>query len=97
MGSYQTAWSMLHRLHQAMVRLGRDRLCGVVEMDETLLGGVRPGGKGGRTPGEKTLVGVAIERRKPKGFGRCRLAALPDASTELLATVLAAYVEPGLW
>ena len=94
LGSYQTAWAMLHRLRSAMARPGRDRLSGVVEMDETLLGGVRPGGKGGRTPGEKILVGVAIERRKPRGFGRCRLAVLPDASTESLAAFLAAYVEP---
>lgn len=95
LGSYQTAWAMLHRLRSAMIRPGRDRLSGVVEMDETLLGGVRPGGKGGRTPGEKILVGVSIERRKPRGFGRCRLAVLPDASTESLAAFLAAYVEPG--
>ena len=94
-GSYQTAWSMLHRLRQAMVRPGRDRLSGVVEMDETMIGGVRPEGKGGRTPGEKILVGIGIERRKPRGFGRCRLAVLPDASTESLAAFLAAYVEPG--
>lgn len=86
---------MLHRLRAAMVRPGRDRLSGVVEMDDTLLGGVRPGGKGGRTLGEKILVGVAIERRKPRGFGRCRLAVLPDASTESLGAFLAAHVEPG--
>lgn len=95
LGSYQTAWAMLHRLRSAMARPGRDRLSGVVEMDETLLGGVRPGGKGGRTPGEKIVVGVGIERRKPRGCGRCRLAVLPDASTESLAAFLAACVEPG--
>ena len=94
-GSYQTAWAMLHRLRSAMVRPGRDRLSGMVEMDETLLGGVRPGGKGGRTPGEKILVGVAIERRQPRGFGRGRLAVLPDASTESLKAFLTAHVEPG--
>ena len=94
-GSVQTAWAMLHRLRSVLVRPGRERLNGIVEMDETLLGGVRPGGKGGRTPGEKILVGVGIEHRKPRGFGRCRLAVLPDASTESLGAFLAAYVEPG--
>ena len=84
------AWATLHRLRSAMARPGRDRLTGVVEMDETLLGGVRPGGKGGRTPGEKILVGVGIERRAPRGFGRCRLSVLPNASTESLAAFLAA-------
>lgn len=94
-GSVQTAWAMLHRLRSVLVRPGRERLNGIVEMDETLLGGVRPGGKGGRTPGEEILVGVGIEHRKPRGFGRCRLAVLPDASTESLGAFLAAYVEPG--
>jgi transposase-like protein len=94
-GSVQTAWAMLHRLRSVLVQPGRERLNGIVEMDETLLGGVRPGGKGGRTPGEKILVGVGIEHRKPRGFGRCRLAVLPDASTESLGAFLAAYVEPG--
>ena len=39
LGSYQTAWTMLHRLRRAMVRTGRERLAGVVEVDETYVGG----------------------------------------------------------
>jgi len=38
-GSYQTAWAWLHKLRRAMVRPGRDRLSGRVEVDETYLGG----------------------------------------------------------
>ena len=34
-GSYQTAWAMLHRLRSVLVRPGRDRLAGMVEVDET--------------------------------------------------------------
>ena len=34
-GSYQTAWAMLHRLRSVLVRPGRERLCGKVEVDET--------------------------------------------------------------
>ena len=45
-GSYQTAWAMLHRLRAGMVRPGRDRLTGTVEMDGTHLGGVTPGKRG---------------------------------------------------
>ena len=37
LGSYQTAWAMLHRFRRAMVRPDRDRLKGVVEIDETFL------------------------------------------------------------
>ena len=42
-GSYQTAWTMLHRFRTAMVRPGRDRLGREVEVDETSIGGVKPG------------------------------------------------------
>ena len=38
LGSYRTAWLMLHKLRQAMVRPGRERLRGVVEVDETYWG-----------------------------------------------------------
>ena len=38
-GSYRTAWALLHKLRRAMVRPGRDRLQGVVEVDETYWGG----------------------------------------------------------
>jgi hypothetical protein len=41
-GSEQTAWAMLHRYRTAMVRPGRDRLTGVVEVDETFFGGPEP-------------------------------------------------------
>jgi len=43
LGSYQTAWTMLHRYRTAMVRPGREVLSGRVEVDETFLGGERPG------------------------------------------------------
>ena len=43
LGSYKTAWAMLHKLRRAMVRPGRDRLDGVVEVDETYWGGEEPG------------------------------------------------------
>jgi Transposase zinc-ribbon domain/ISXO2-like transposase domain len=43
LGSYQTAWAWLHKLRRAMVRPGRELLDGVVEVDETVLGGVKPG------------------------------------------------------
>ena len=43
LGSYHTAWEWLHKLRRAMVRPGRDRLSGIVEVDETFLGGKRRG------------------------------------------------------
>ena len=80
-GSYQTAWAKLHRLRSVLVRPGRDRLIGTVEMDETYVGGDEPGLRGGRAKGKKVLVGVAVERREPKGFGRTRLTRIGHSST----------------
>ena len=94
-GSYPTAWALLHRLRSVLVRPGRDRLTGTVEVDETYFGGEEPGLRGGRQKGKKVLVGVAVERREPKGFGRCRMAILADGSADSLHPFVTANVEPG--
>ena len=52
-GSYQTAWAMLQRLRSACVRPGRERLSGKVEADETYIGGLEPGLRGGRQRGRR--------------------------------------------
>jgi len=93
--SYQTAWAMLHRLRSVLVRPGRERLRGRVEVDETFIGGEEPGLRGGRQKGKKTLVGVAVELREPKGFGRCRMAILADASAASLHPFVTDHIEPG--
>jgi hypothetical protein len=84
-GSYQTAWAMLHRLRSVLVRPGRELLQGRVEADETFIGGEEPGLAGGRSKGKKALVGIAVERIEPRGLGRCRMAWLMDASGGSLA------------
>jgi transposase-like protein len=56
-GSYPTAWAMLHRLRSVLVRPGRDRLTGTVEVDETYIGGEEPGLRGGRAKGQEGLGG----------------------------------------
>lgn len=94
-GSLQTAWAMLHRLRSVLVRPGRDRLSGTVEVDETFIGGEEPGLSGGRARGKKTLTGIAIEVHEPKGIGRCRMAILRDASSLSLLPFVADHVEPG--
>ena len=94
-GSYQTAWAMLHRLRSVLVRPGRDRLAGVVEVDETYIGGVEPGLTGGRARGKKVMVGIAVEVREPKGIGRCRMLPLVDAAGPSLHAFVKDHVEPG--
>lgn len=94
-GSYQTAWAMLHRLRSVLVRPGRDRLAGTVEVDETCIGGEEPGLRGGRARGKKVLTGIAVEVRQPKGIGRCRMAVLADGPAASLHPFVTSCVEPG--
>jgi transposase-like protein len=94
-GSYQTAWAMLHRLRSVCVRPGRERLSGRVQVDETYVGGEEAGLRGGRAPGKKTLVGIAVEVRELKGIGRCRIAPVVDGSGESLLPFVTDNVEPG--
>ena len=94
-GSYQTAWAMLHRLRSVLVRPGRERLTGIVEVDETYIGGREPGLRGGRAKGKKVLTGIAVEIKEPKGYGRCRMAPLADASSASLHSFVTDHVEPG--
>jgi transposase-like protein len=93
LGSYQTAWTLLHKLRRAMVRPGRDRLSGRVEVDETQVGGVTPGQKG-RGSDSKTLVIIAAEEFGP-GIGRIRLARIPDGSAVHLHGFVQGAVMPG--
>jgi transposase-like protein len=94
-GSYQTAWAMLHRIRSLLVRPGRDRLSGIVEVDETYLGGEEPGLRGGRAKGKKVLTCIAVEVREPRGLGRCRIMPIADASTASLHPFVTNHVAPG--
>ena len=82
LGSYHTAWEWLHKLRRAMVRPGRDKLSGIVEVNETFIGGAHAG-KRGRVSDGKTLVLIAVEKTL-KGIGRIRLSAISDASSAVI-------------
>lgn len=93
LGSYKTAWALLHKLRRAMVRRGRDRLRGVVEVDETYWGGHETG-VAGRLIHDKALLIVAAEE-DGQGIGRVRLRCIPDFSRQTLHGFIAESVEPG--
>jgi transposase-like protein len=76
-----------------MVRPGRDKLAGEVEVDESYLGGVAPG-KHGRGAEKKTVVAIAVEKRG-RGMGRIRLARIPDTSADSLLPAIEELIEPG--
>jgi transposase-like protein len=94
LGSYPTAWTWLHKLRRAMVRPGRDRLCGEIEVDETFVGGTEEAIHG-REAGKKALVVIAVEKRGQHGFGRVRMSRIPDASGEVLLPFIDRVIEPG--
>lgn len=89
--SYKTAWAILQRFRVAMVRSEREKLSGMVEVDETLVGGVKQGGKRGRGT-SKFVVVIAVELEEPKGFGRIRMRHIPEASGANLKTFISDVV-----
>ena len=94
LGSYRTAWSWLHKMRRAMVRPGRDRLAGLVEVDESYVGGEKPGQRGRGAAG-KALVMVAVEDKGDEGIGRIRMGVVPDASGESLLGFVRESIEVG--
>ena len=92
--SYETAWALLHKLRRAMVNPEREALKDKVEVDETYLGGLEAGLKGGRQLREKALIVGAVEARG-RAAGRVRLQVVPDASVRSLTGFVKNNVQLG--
>ena len=93
LGSYKTAWAMLHKMRRAMVRPGRERLQGLVEVDETYWGGDEEGVVG-RLTEKKALIIIGAEA-VGNGIGRIRLLRIPDTTKESLRGFIVHAIEPG--
>jgi transposase-like protein len=93
LGSYETAWTWLHKLRRAMVRPGRDSLSGTVEIDEAYVGGPQKD-KWGREIESKAIVAIAAEERG-QGIGRIRLRRIEDVSADSLLPFVRSAVVPG--
>src|SRR5512134_811687 len=70
LGSYETAWTWLHKLRRAMVRLGRDCLAGAVEVDETYVGGPEEGKRGRQTETKAIVAACSPSSRAQWCLGR---------------------------
>jgi transposase-like protein len=92
LGSYQTAWTWLHKFRRLMVLSGRSKLEGIVEVDEVLVGG-KTSGKRGRGAEGKSLIAVAVEVKGRK-TGRVRLEKIADASAKSLKNFIERNIEP---
>lgn len=93
LGSYATAWTWLHKLRRAMVRPGRDRLQGRVEVDETYVGGEKHKARGRQSAG-KALVIVAAEE-DGEGIGRIRMGRIDAATRTCLHGFVQRSVDEG--
>jgi transposase-like protein len=93
LGSYDTAWTWLHKLRRAMVRPGRDRLSGAVEVDETFYGGEEQGVRGRQTE-NKSLIVIAAQE-DGAGIGRIRMRRIADASADSLMPFIEETIELG--
>jgi transposase-like protein len=93
LGSYETAWTLLHKIRRAMVRPGRDRLGGQIEVDETYLGGLEEGLRG-RQVENKAMIAIAAQVNG-KGIGRIRMKRIPDASSNSLHAFIKSSAELG--
>lgn len=89
-GSYRTAWYMAHRIRKAMVNEGSADLQGIVEMDETYLGGKAHGAGSNWRRRQKELKQVIVGI-KERG-GRVRMFHAPDAKIETLAKYIKEHV-----
>jgi transposase-like protein len=93
-GSYQTAWAWLHKLRSVMIRQGRERLHGRVEVDEAYIGGIRKGARGRGAEG-KNLVMVAVEGASGQKLGRVRLRCIETITQQAAESFITDYVDLG--
>jgi hypothetical protein len=98
LGSYETAWAWLHKLRRAMVRPERELLAGVVEVDESFVGGRATGKQGAST--DKVPVMIAVENRgtqvnRKLRLGRVRLGVADAPGSKQLVDFARATVAPG--
>ena len=96
LGSYQTAWTILHKFRKAMVNPEREKLKGIVEVDEAYVGGRDTGSiRASHPDSKKSIVIIAVEILEPKGFGRVRLKRITNASKVCIEPFISDTIEPG--
>ena len=93
LGSYRTAWALLHKLRRAMVRPDREQISGEIEIDEIFIGGPRPGKRGRGAIGKELVLIMA--QKNGKRIGRIRLQHIADASAKVLIPTIGKFIKHG--
>lgn len=86
-GSYRTAWYMVHRIRKSMVELSQGKLSGIVELDETYVGGKQKG-KGVWYGKKQKQVVVGLRQRK----GPLRFIHTKDAKAKTLKAIIEEHI-----
>lgn len=100
-GSYRTAWLLLHKIRACFGESTRFPLKDLVEVDETLVGAKGKGDAPGKAPGKKAIVVAAVEVRqaaagkKRLAMGSLRMAHVPDYTGKSLAGFVRDHVAEG--
>jgi hypothetical protein len=87
LGSYQTAWHMTHRIREAMVESFPTKLTGIVEVDETYIGG-KSKRRGIQKPRPKKDMVLGMRERG----GRVRFFHVPDAKKETVQKIVDRHI-----
>ena len=93
-GSYRTAWLLLHKIRACFDESEDYPLKGEVEVDETLVGAHLKGDAPGKDPGSKAIVVAAVEV-KDRGMGALRMAHVGDYTGASLGGFVRQHVEEG--
>ena len=91
--NYETAFQILHKLRAGMVNTNRTKLSGTVQVDETYVGGEKPGLRGRGASGKVIVAGAA--EVKGKGISRIRLKVIPDVKSNTLVSFVKNNVTQG--
>jgi len=94
LGSYRTAWFLLHRIRGCFDESADFPLRGLVEVDETYVGGTEKGVWPGRSASEKGIVVAAVEVKDNGRLGSARMKVVPDVKTRSLVPFIEEVVAP---
>jgi hypothetical protein len=92
-GGYKTAWYLNHRIREVMIDPDAPKLGGVVEIDETYIGGKLKKGKNNNRGNRRWDNKEPVIGMRSRG-GELRLIHMPKVIKENLKQVIAAHLSP---